>query len=124
LFLREARVRHKRPALRLAADAASALERHPWPGNARELKHTIERAVLQTTGVNEIAAADLPLDFFEESATLFAPDASGRPTLGELERRYIEIVLREAKDNQSTAARILGISRKALWEKRRRYGLK
>jgi DNA-binding protein Fis len=33
-------------------------------------------------------------------------------------------VLRQAKDNQSEAARILGISRKALWEKRRRYGLK
>jgi DNA-binding protein Fis len=41
-----------------------------------------------------------------------------------VERRYIEVVLRQVKRNQSEAARILGISRKALWEKRRRYGLK
>jgi two-component system response regulator HydG len=123
-FVREARARHKRPGLRLTADAASALERHPWPGNVRELKHTIERAVLHLVDRDDLTASDLPLEMFDDPAHAFAPDASGRPTLEDVERRYIEVVLRQVKDNQSEAARILGISRKALWEKRRRYGLK
>jgi DNA-binding NtrC family response regulator len=124
LFLRDARLRHKRPALRLTPDAASALERHAWPGNVRELKHTIERAVLELADRDDIRSADLPLEIFEDPAHSFAPDASGQPTLEDVERRYIELVLRQVKDNQSEAARILGISRKALWEKRRRYGMK
>jgi DNA-binding NtrC family response regulator len=124
LFVREARGRHKRPALRLTANAASALERHPWPGNVRELKHTIERAVLSLVDRDDITESDLPLEMFDDPAHAFAPDAAGQPTLEEVERRYIEVVLRQVKGNQSEAARILGISRKALWEKRRRYGLK
>ena len=123
-FVRDARARHKRPGLRLSAGAASALERYPWPGNVRELKHTIERAVLHIAHRDEIVAADLPLELFDDPAHTFAADSAGRPTLEEVGRRYIEIVLRQVKDNQGEAARILGISRKALWEKRRRYGLK
>ncbi|HEX6973993.1 MAG TPA: sigma-54 dependent transcriptional regulator [Vicinamibacterales bacterium] len=124
-FLRESGARHGRPRLRLATDAASALERHTWPGNVRELKHTIERAVLSLdTDRDELRAQDLPPDLFEDVGHLYAPDATGRPTLDEVERRYIELTLRQTKDNQGEAARILGISRKALWEKRKRYGLR
>jgi transcriptional regulator with GAF, ATPase, and Fis domain len=125
LFVREAAARHRRSALRLAPDAVSVLERYDWPGNVRELKHVIERAALSLdTGRSEIGAAELPLDLFDDTSRLYDADVSGRPTLGEIERRYIEVVLRQTRDNQSEAARILGISRKALWEKRRRYGLK
>ena len=46
-----------------------------------------------------------------------------RPTLEDVERRYIAATLRDVRGNQTEAARILGISRKALWEKRKRYGL-
>jgi transcriptional regulator with PAS, ATPase and Fis domain len=46
-----------------------------------------------------------------------------RPTLEDVERRSIEITLQPAKGNQTRAASILGISRKALWEKRKRCGL-
>ena len=46
-----------------------------------------------------------------------------RPTLEGIERQYIEFVLREVRGRQTRAAAILGISRKALWEKRKRYGL-
>ena len=52
------------------------------------------------------------------------PVGGQAPTLDELERRYVEIVLRQTRDNQGEAARILGISRKALWEKRKRFGLR
>ncbi len=125
VFLREAAARHERSAVRLLPDADSALERHPWPGNVRELRHVIERSVLTLDpDRNTLAATDLPLDLFDDPAQLFEADASRRPTLAELEQRYIELVLRQVKDNQGEAARILGISRKALWEKRRRYGLR
>lgn len=125
VFLREAAARHGRSAVRLLPEADSALERHPWPGNVRELRHVVERSVLTLApDRHTLAAADLPLDLFDDPARLYEPDASRRPTLAELERRYIEIVLRQAKDNQGEAAKILGISRKALWEKRRRYGLR
>ena len=124
-FLREARARLARPALKLQPDAVSALERHTWPGNVRELRHVVERVVLSLdTERTDISARDLPLEVFEDPSRLFAPDARDRPTLDELERRYIELVLRQAKQNQGLAAKILGISRKALWEKRRRYGLR
>ena len=125
VFLEEARRRHGRGPLRLTPDAVSALQRHGWPGNVRELKHTIERAVLSLdAGRDDLDADDLPLELFEDTASIFQADVKGPPTLETVERRYIELVLRQVKDNQSEAARILGISRKALWEKRRRYGLK
>lgn len=124
-FLREARVRYKRPPLSFSASAASALQRHAWPGNVRELRHTIDRAVLSLEPEREvIEASDLPIELFDATEHLYEPDQAGAPTLDLVERRYIELVLRRVKDNQGEAARILGISRKALWEKRRRYGLK
>jgi DNA-binding NtrC family response regulator len=49
--------------------------------------------------------------------------AGRRPTLAEVERRYIAATLQHARGNQTRAAELLGISRKALWEKRKRYGL-
>jgi DNA-binding NtrC family response regulator len=124
-FLREARLRHKRRALTFSPGAESALQRHRWPGNVRELHHTIERAVLSLDPERDVLAAeDMPLELFESVDHLYGSDESGPPTLEQIERRYIELVLRRVKDNQGEAAQILGISRKALWEKRRRYGLK
>jgi DNA-binding NtrC family response regulator len=125
VFVRESAVRHGRGAPRLSPDAASVLERYAWPGNVRELKHVIERAVLSLDAArDDIGAPELPMDLFDDTGRLYDADLTGRPTLEEVERRYIELVLRQARDNQGEAARILGISRKALWEKRRRYGLK
>ena len=124
-FARDAAARHGHGAVRIAPEAVSVLERYAWPGNVRELKHVIERAVLALErGHDVIHTSELPSELFEEPAHVYQPDTLGRPTLDEVERRYIELVLRQVKDNQSEAARILGISRKALWEKRRRYGLR
>jgi DNA-binding NtrC family response regulator len=106
---------------RLAPDALEALAGYGWPGNVRELGHVLERAVLNTDGP-VLSAADLP-------SSIVSPEhvASGtsreRPTLDVLERQYVAFVLKETRGNQSRAAAILGISRKALWEKRKRYGM-
>ena len=110
-----------RTAPRLTPDALAALSSYRWPGNVRELGHVLERAVLNTDGP-VLSAADLPSSIV--SPELVADGrASERPTLDALERRYIAFVLKETRGNQSKAAAILGISRKALWEKRKRYGM-
>lgn len=113
-----------REPLRLTRDAADALLRYPWPGNVRELKHTMERVVLQADPARrEIDRADLPIELFDAPAAYLGAGPEDRPTLEVLERRYIELVLRETRGNQTAAAKLLGISRKALWEKRKRFGL-
>jgi two-component system, NtrC family, response regulator HydG len=110
-----------RQAPSLTPDALEALSAYSWPGNVRELGHVLERAALNTDGP-VLSAADLPSSIV--SPELVADGAtSQRPTLDALERRYIAFVLKETRGNQSRAAAILGISRKALWEKRKRYGM-
>ena len=104
-----------------APDALAALVEYDWPGNVRELAHVLERAVLATdTAI--IRAADLP-SFLVTPERVASGATADRPTLDALERRYIAFVLSETRGNQSRAAAILGISRKALWERRKRYGM-
>jgi len=112
--------RRKPPAI--TREAAAALRDYAWPGNVRELRHTIERASEASDGV-AIRLHDLPREILDAPAV--APDEAlaRRPTLDEVERRYIASTLRHVRGNQTEAARVLGISRKALWEKRKRYGL-
>ena len=102
--------RFERPGLELTPASRQWMARYRWPGNLRELRNLLERAVLSQPG-----------------ATLDPPPprgAAGRPrTLAEVERREIERALAWARGHQGQAAELLGISRKTLWQKRRRYGL-
>ena len=115
-----AAARGRRPPT-VSRGALTALAAYSWPGNVRELAHVIER-VLVATDAATIVAADLP-EVVLSPEQIVERDGRDRPTIDELERRYIAVVLKETRNNQSRAAAILGISRKALWEKRRRYGM-
>ena len=99
-------------------EAMQLLMRHDWPGNIRELRNTIERAVLVEEGdiITEASLPPLELD-------LIATATEQRLTLEQLEERYIRRVLAETAENYSRAAEILGINRKTLLEKRRKYGI-
>ena len=112
-----------RAAPAIDGGAADALVRYRWPGNVRELQHVIERVLLGGVG-GTIRVADLPVEILEADEAYLAPAAATRPTLEQVERRYIELTLQYARGNQTRAAAILGISRKALWEKRKRFGLR
>jgi DNA-binding NtrC family response regulator len=99
-------------AKKLASRAFSALEAHAWPGNVRELQMVIQRAaVLSPREV--IEAEDLPID----------PPRSARPsyrqglTLAELEREYIEAVLKQHRGHRGRTAKALGIDAKTLYNK-------
>lgn len=121
-FLGRAAAAASRVAPTIAPDVLNALRDYAWPGNVRELKHVVERA-LAAVDRGVLTLRDLPQEILEGAA--LKPDAlpGRRPTLDEVERRYIAATLQHARGNQTKAAQLLGISRKALWEKRKRYGL-
>ena len=92
---------------------------YPWPGNVRELKHALERAcVLSTSG-------KLPPDlmFDEMPPKLALTDETLAECLATYERQYIARVLATHDGHATRAAEALGISRKNLWEKMKRYGI-
>ena len=106
------------------AEFTAFLERHPWPGNVRELEHFIERAVIFADGdvltgrdLAEVAPA-LPM-------VRAAPAGQGDTPPLAIEE-YIREVVERFQDTRSEAelARMLGIGRKALWTRRRQWGLK
>lgn len=99
-------------------DALALLTAHAWPGNIRELRNVIERAALVSDG-KPIGAEALPL----QAPELVAAAARGAWTLEKLEETYIRAVLRDTRSNFSRAATILGINRKTLLEKRKKYGI-
>jgi DNA-binding NtrC family response regulator len=118
---RAARAARREPPV-LTREAAAALRDYAWPGNVRELGHAMERAMDAADG-GAIALQHLPSEILEAPALNPEDALARRPTLDEVERRYIVSTLLYARGSQTGAAKILGISRKALWEKRKRYGL-
>ncbi len=116
-FVNTYATKHGRPARALAPAALALLESYAWPGNVRELANTIERAVIIALG-ETIAAADLPAHLRDNAQR----QQRGRPqTLAEVEADYVRSILAQTKGNKAEAARILGISRKNLYEKLARY---
>jgi len=97
---------------RLSARAVEALESHAWPGNVRELRMVIHRAAILSPK-EIIDPEDLPID----------PPRSAKPsfrqglTLDEMEREYIEAVLRQHHGHRGKAAKALGINAKTLYNK-------
>jgi two-component system NtrC family response regulator len=87
----------------------------------RELRSVVERAAL-VSGEETVPPAALPPQVLEQPSALWI-GRERRPSLKEVEQAYIRHVLEQVQGNQTRAASVLGISRKALWEKRRRYGM-
>jgi two-component system NtrC family response regulator len=120
-FLARERERGVSRATGFTDDTGELLRGYLWPGNVRELRSVVERAALLTAD-GEVTAVALPSHVLEQPATLWA-GRDRRPTLKDVELAYIRYVLDVVKGNQTRAAGVLGISRKALWEKRRRHGI-
>jgi DNA-binding NtrC family response regulator len=124
-------------ALALSPAAEDLLRRYPWPGNVRELQNCIERAVILTEG-ETIHPHHLHLSFREQvpaSDPASEPDAWAhvnmagslaevtKRVLGEVEKRKIAQVLRDAAGNRNRAAELLQISYKAMLAKLKEHGL-
>ncbi|HTR48731.1 MAG TPA: sigma-54 dependent transcriptional regulator [Verrucomicrobiae bacterium] len=111
---------HNRPDAALAPEAQQLLESYSWPGNVRELKNAIEHALV-------FAKEPLlhPDDFPQivKSAGGARRPADGLKSLEDVERETIQATLEAVRYKIGEAADILGISRKTLLEKRKKYGL-
>ncbi|MGY6275774.1 sigma-54-dependent Fis family transcriptional regulator [Methylomonas sp. MgM2] len=120
--------------VRICPNVINLIERHPWPGNIRQLINVI-RATLYTAGDDLITQQDLPLDFVEElnkytqpgdAEQTKPPQLAGSPrnmTLEDWEKHGIQTALQACAGNISLAARHLGITRTTLYKKMDRFGL-
>jgi DNA-binding NtrC family response regulator len=105
--------------LSLTPAAADRLQLHRWPGNVREMRNVLERAILFGKGPL-LAPGDLRFD----GAEVEEPPVPGIGlTLDELERRAIEAALAAEKGRVARAASRLGIPRSTLYHKLRQYGI-
>ena len=86
------------------------------------MSHAGERARQAADG-GPVALDHLAPEILEAPALGGETALARRPTLDEVEARYIAATLKHTRGKQTDAAKILGISRKALWEKRKRYGI-
>jgi DNA-binding NtrC family response regulator len=102
--------------------AKDELLEYPWPGNVRELKSVIERALV-TTETHMIDAKDLHLGSTYHTKGDESIISDTLSSLRELEIQQIRRVLEYTHGDVTKAAQILGISRKSLWERRKRYSL-
>lgn len=117
-FLRSYGEKHGRKVNALSPAALGVLLDYDFPGNVRELANIVERAIILATGLC-IEPDDLPEAV--RAAASFEKRGKQRLTLAELEADYIAETLRVSRGNKSAAARLLGISRKNLYEKIARY---
>jgi DNA-binding NtrC family response regulator len=109
-----------RGTVTLSPAAEEALMRYTWPGNIRELRNVLERAVL-LGGSDRIGPQDLR---FENGLAELPGERASNLTLLEVERRHIELVLGEENGHVERAARRLGIPRSSLYQKIKQLGLR
>jgi two-component system, NtrC family, response regulator AtoC len=121
-FVKRAAEYFGKPLPEVDSEGVRRLQAYDWPGNVRELRNVIERAMI-----------------FSRNHILQIPELSGTPgqraeernaitvprglTLEQVERMYIEATLSEVGGSINDAARVLGISRKVLWQRRKRHGI-
>ena len=113
----------------LLPNAITALEGHPWPGNIRELRNVIHRALLLRRGPN-VDAGDLKFDAVPErpmtsgsGAVEHQPGMSLEAQLARAERLIVESAIKRLGGNKEAAARELAVSRSTLFKRLKEWGL-
>jgi NtrC-family two-component system response regulator AlgB len=116
-----------RAAKSFTPEAEAAIRLYSWPGNLRELRNAIERAVILTAG-DKVALSDLPAELRLDATTGVAvgDEEAGRAgammTLAQLEELHVRRIL-ERTTSRVQAAEILGIDQATLYRKRKNWGL-
>ncbi len=116
-FIKKYASKYNKQNIRINQQAQEKLLKYPWPGNIRELQHSVEKAViLCETNILK------PEDFF------MRPSSSGRSlnpemTLEEMEKQMIDLALEKNSGNLTATADQLGITRQTLYNKVKKYGL-
>jgi two-component system NtrC family response regulator len=118
--------KHGAPAGKLTPEAMGQLQRYAFPGNVRELEHTLERALI-LAGADPIRPEHL--SFARPPARDASPEwvpsiPPGGISLERLERELILKALEQAGGNKSQAARLLGLTRRTLYSRMEKHGLR
>ncbi len=116
-FLNRNRTRTRKQVGGFSPSAMQQLMLYAWPGNIRELEHTVERAVLLCRG-EEVEPSDLAITGARQSLQSF-----DNMSIDEVESLLVKKVLRRCNNNISQAAEALGLSRAALYRRMEKYGL-
>jgi len=126
-FLREASERLGKPDVRLSAEALDLFDTFTWPGNVRQLRNEVQRAVAMTAPGGVITPDLLSPVFAGTTETAPSPRRARNVTLAaaveRLEREMIEGVLQRSSGNVSQTARMLGLTRRGLYLKMDRLGI-
>jgi DNA-binding NtrC family response regulator len=104
----------------ISPQAKKTLMEYDWPGNIRELENTIERAVVLSRG-DKIEFEDLVYHGISAGSSLLLPVGGKYKALEDIEKEYIKIILQAKHGNKSQTAKILGIDRKTLMAKIKKY---
>jgi DNA-binding NtrC family response regulator len=115
-FLKKYSSKYNKPNLKINQQAQDKLLKYAWPGNIRELQHTVEKAVILSE--NNVLK---PEDFFMRPI-LSGKNVSTELTLEEMEKRMINLAIEKNGGNLSAAADQLGITRQTLYNKIKKFG--
>jgi DNA-binding NtrC family response regulator len=107
------------PATEITDDALELMRRYPWPGNIRELRNVLERAILFRKG----ETLDRGALRFDRNLEPDPPPSGELCTLEEAERRHIAATLERLGGRVDEAARVLDVSRSTLYAKLKRFGI-
>nr|MBA3888043.1 hypothetical protein [Acidobacteriota bacterium] len=128
-FLREATERLGKPHVRLSPETLDVFDTFPWPGNVRQLRNEVQRAVA-LVGPDGLIAPDLLSPVFGTLGPRALPAGRARmrqTTLAvaveKLEREMVQGALQRAGGNISESARLLGLTRRGLYLKMDRLGI-
>ena len=119
-YLQSFKEKYQKPDLIISKEALDVLKEHRWPGNIRELQHTIERGVILADG-QEIKATDFNLT--DAHSVQHSAEIPDNFNLKEIERLLIEKALEKHQGNISKAAKELGLTRAALYRRMEKYNL-
>ena len=120
-FTKRAAEYFSKPLPEIDSEGVRRLQAYDWPGNARELRNVIERSMIFSRNhVLQIPELSGGAERAEEHNAIPVPRGL---TLEQVERMYIEATLREVGGSINDAARVLGVSRKVLWQRRKRHGI-
>lgn len=113
--------KYNRPSIRIDAESERLLRQYNWPGNVREMKNVIERATLLSSGDK------LEIDLSSNSNIDTGHSFADMPSLSELEKRYIQFVLKKTNGKMGGsdgASEILGINRSTLYARMKKLGMR
>ena len=120
-YLSTFKEKYHKSHLKLTDDSMKILKSHHWPGNVREIQHTLERGVIMSDG-NEIQATDFNLT----SIPVSTPSSNAEfdsLNLNDIEKLLVEKAIEKHEGNISKAAKELGLTRAALYRRLEKFNL-